>query len=279
MRGRTALAIAVRRSSGDIIVHTQRIKSLAQHYPVLRLPFIRGILALGESLFLGMKALTFSANQIATDENEQLTTSEITVTFLVGLVLSILLFVIFPIAVVHWLRGYWPGWTQNLAEGLLRVVIFLGYIIVITRLKDIQRVFAYHGAEHKVIHTFEAGLPLTLENSYRYSTLHPRCGTSFLLMFVLFTIFLYSFLPPLTLWWRIASRLLTMPLIAGFVYEMIKFSGKYSQQVCVRALIAPGLWLQKLTTREPDNQQLEVAIKALQAVLVLEGTGKTSLQV
>ncbi|MBZ4688105.1 MAG: hypothetical protein PWQ96_1178 [Clostridia bacterium] len=266
MRGPKELAVAVRKQAGNIVIDRRPIKSLAEKLPFFKLPFLRGVLALIEALVIGIQALTYSASQAADEEEEELTAKEIFLTITVAFGLAILLFVVIPTGAAHFLEWMTPFW-QNIVEGTLRIAIFLGYIVAISRMKDIQRVFQYHGAEHKVIHTYEAGEELTVENSRKYSTLHPRCGTAFLFMVLILTIILFSFLNTPYLWWRILSRVLLMPIIAGIAYELIKISGKYSQKTAISILIKPGLWLQKLTTREPDDKQLEVAIEALRAVL------------
>jgi uncharacterized protein YqhQ len=260
------LAVAVRRKRGDIVVDKQPVKSLANRYKFLKMPFMRGVLALIEALVMGIKALTYSASQAVEEEEEELTSKEIFFTVLIAFGFAILLFVIIPTGAAHFLKWLSPVW-QNVVEGILRIAIFFGYIIAISRMKDIQRVFEYHGAEHKVIHAYEAGEELKVENCRKYTTLHPRCGTAFLFFVLVLTIIFFSFLNTPNLWWRILSRVLLMPIIAGASYEIIKLSGKYSNKKGINILIKPGLWLQKLTTREPDDRQLEVSIKALNAVL------------
>lgn len=267
MRGPKDVAVAVRKNSGDIILDRQRLVSLAERVPVFKWPLLRGVLALIEALVLGVKVLSWSANQVAEEEEEELSKTEITLTVLVAFGLAILLFVIIPTGAAHFLKGLLNPFWQNMVEGLLRIAIFLGYVVLISRMKEIQRVFQYHGAEHKVIHTYEAREELTVANARKYSTLHPRCGTSFLLMVMVITVFLFSFLHTPGLLWRIGSRIMLLPVVAGLAYEMIKLSGRFAKSRWVGILIAPGLYLQKLTTREPDDNQLEVAIKALQAVL------------
>jgi uncharacterized protein YqhQ len=178
------------------------------------------------------------------------------------------LFVGLPTGSAHLLRNLVSGTVlQNLLEGGIRLVVFFIYILLISRMKDIQRVFQYHGAEHKAIYTHEAGLELTVANARTFSTLHPRCGTSFLLIVVVVSIFVFAFLGLNPLWWRILSRIILMPLVAGVAYEVLKFSSRHIDSPWWRWLIAPGLFLQKLTTREPDDEQLEVALAALQGVL------------
>lgn len=268
MRGPGALAVAVRRQGGEVIVEKEKLLPLAKRYPVLALPLVRGVVALLESLVIGVKALAFSASQAGGEgEEEALSNREIALSMGGALLLAVVLFVLIPTALAQFLSRYLnPAW-QNLAEGLVRVAIFLAYVVAISRLKDIQRVFQYHGAEHKVIHAYEAGEELTVESARKYTTLHPRCGTAFLLIVMVLAVLVFSLLGSPGLLWRIGSRFLLFPVIAGMGYEFLKLSSRHAASPVMRALIAPGLWLQLLTTREPDDTQLEVAICALQAVL------------
>lgn len=265
MRGPKLVSTAVREPSGEISVKTEQVSTITERYPILKKPMLRGVIALGESLILGLRSLSYSA-KMAGEEGEELSNREIIMTMCFSLGLAIVLFVILPTAAAKLLHGLIqdPIWL-NLAEGGFRMVIFMAYMYGISRLKDIQRVFQYHGAEHKTIHAYEAGEALTVANVQRYSTLHPRCGTSFLLIVMLVSIFVFAFLGWPDLWERILSRILLLPVVAGISYEIIKFSGR-SRNPVVRVAVLPGLWLQKLTTRQPDDLQVEVAIKALEAV-------------
>ena len=269
MRGPRNLAVAVRKTSGDIVVDTQPINSPTKKYKFLKWPLFRGVLALFEAMVLGIKILTFSANMAMDDEEEgeTLTTKEIFFTIVLALGLAILLFVIIPTTAAYFLQAYLAPFWQNIAEGFLRLLIFVAYVGSIGHMKDIQRVFQYHGAEHKVINAYEAGENLTVESVKKYTTQHPRCGTSFMLFVLVLTIFLYSFLNTPGIWSRMASRILLLPVVAGLAYEFIKWSGKHACKWWVKILIAPGLWVQALTTREPDESQIEVAICALEGVL------------
>lgn len=269
MRGPKQTAIAIRLPNGEIEVTQQDIKPWSNHY-FWKLPVIRGFAALIDSLVIGTKALMFSANKAAGEEEggEELSFWEMALTVVLAFGFGMLLFVGLPTGSAHLLRELVPGTIlQNLLEGGIRLVVFFLYILLISRMKDIQRVFQYHGAEHKAIYTHEAGLELTVENARKFSTLHPRCGTSFLLIVVVVSIFVFAFLGLNPLWWRILSRILLMPLVAGVAYEVLKFSARHLDSMGWRWLIAPGLFLQKLTTREPDDQQLEVAFAALNGVL------------
>lgn len=269
MRGPEYVATAVREPSGEISVKTERVSSIMQRYPLLKKPMLRGVVALAESLILGLKSLSYSA-QRAGDEGEELSDKEIILTMLFSLGLAVVLFVIIPTAAAKYIHTAIsdPVWL-NLAEGALRMLIFLAYVYGISRMKDIQRVFQYHGAEHKTIHAYEAGVPLTVENVQRYTTLHPRCGTAFLLIVMIVSILMFSFLGWPDLWERILSRIVLLPVVAGISYEIIRFAGRSKSKVTQIAIL-PGLWLQKLTTREPDDSQVEVAIQALEAVKPLE---------
>ncbi|MBP2651081.1 MAG: hypothetical protein H6Q74_1906 [Firmicutes bacterium] len=264
MRGPKYIATAVREPSGNIIVQKDLVTSVTDKYPVLKKPLIRGVVMLVESLVIGLKALSFSA-QTAGEEGETLNTKEIVITMLVALGLAIVLFIIIPTYGAKYIHStVSDSRLLNLFEGLLRLVIFFVYVAGISALKDIQRVFQYHGAEHKTIHAYEAGLPLTVENVRPYSTLHPRCGTNFLLIVMVVSILVFAFLGWPDLWLRILSRIVLLPVIAGISYEVLRFAGR-SKAGWVAWLIAPGLWLQKLTTRQPSDDQIEVAIKALEA--------------
>ncbi len=265
MRGPGHIATAVREPSGTITVKKEPLVSITDRYPVLKKPMLRGVVALVESLVYGLKALSFSA-QAAGEEEEQLTARDIVLTMVFAFGLAVVLFVIIP----TWAAKFVHSATEdpvllNLFEGVLRLAIFFAYVIGISVMKDIRRVFAYHGAEHKTIHAYEAGVPLDVEHVRPFSTLHPRCGTNFLLIVMLVSIFVFAFLGWPDLWLRIASRIALLPLIAGIGYEIIRFAGR-SDKKWVAVAIAPGLWLQKLTTREPDDDMIEVAICALEAV-------------
>jgi len=274
MRGPKLVSTAVREPSGQISVKVDLVSSLSDRYPILKKPMLRGVIALGESLVLGLKSLSYSA-QKAGDEDEQLSDKELIMTILFSLGLAILLFVIIPTAAAKYIDASFTNpILLNLLEGGLRLGIFLVYIYGISRMKDIQRVFKYHGAEHKTIHAYEAGVELTVENVQKYSTLHPRCGTAFLLIVMVVSIIMFAFLGWPDLWLRILSRVILLPVVAGLSYEIIRFAGK-SQNPLVHIAILPGLWLQKITTSQPDDDMVEVAIQALEAVLVEDSLPET----
>lgn len=265
MRGPGHIATAVREPAGTITVKKEPLVSITDRFPLLKKPMLRGVVALVESLVYGLKALSFSA-QASGEEEEQLSARDIALTMVVAFGLAVVLFVIIP----TWAAKYIHSATEdpmllNLFEGFLRLAIFFAYVGGISVMKDIRRVFAYHGAEHKTIHAYEAGVPLDVEHVRPFSTLHPRCGTNFLLIVMLVSIFVFAFLGWPDLWLRIASRVALLPLIAGIGYEVIRYAGR-SDKKWVAVAIAPGLWLQKLTTREPSDDMIEVAICALEAV-------------
>ena len=267
MRGTDKVAVAVRQPNGEIVVDVNPVNSLRDKYPILKKPLLRGVIALFESLYDGMKALAYSA-QVSGDEDEQLTGKEMAMTIATSVALAIGLFIVIPTWSMRFLHALTDDpMLLNLAEGVLRMVIFLSYIAGISSMKDIQRVFQYHGAEHKTIYTYEAGLPLVVENVRPFSTLHPRCGTNFLMIVMLISMFIFTFLGWPSLLERIASRIVLMPVIAGVSYELIRFAGAHADNRFVHMAIMPGLLLQKLTTRQPDDSQIEVAIASLKAVL------------
>ena len=268
MRGPDSRAIAVRKPDQSILVDEKEVGSVTKKVPFLKWPFVRGTIVLIESLIMGVEALSFSASQAADEEEEQLTIKEIVITIILSFGLAILLFAVLPTAAAHLLITIAPGTlVQNLIEGFFRIAVLIIYIVAIGRLADIKRVFQYHGAEHKVINAYEAREPLVVEKIQRYSTLHPRCGTSFLLIVIVISILVFSLLGKQVLWWRILSRVLLLPVVAGISYELVKLSGKYATAPLCRILITPGLWLQKLTTNPPDDGQVEVALSAFKAVL------------
>ena len=265
MRGPGVTATAVREPAGTIVVQKEPTKSIADTYPILKKPFLRGCVALYESLVIGMKALSFSA-KAAGDEEEEMSNSEIAITMVISTVFAIAVFLALPTFIVKFIPGVQDNHVVlNLIEGVIRLVLFLLYIWGIGLTKDIQRVFQYHGAEHKTIHTYELDLPLTVENVRQQSRLHARCGTNFLLIVMVVSIFVFAFLGWPNLLERILSRVLLMPVVAGIAYEVIRLAGR-SEHSFVKAIIKPGLVLQYMTTREPEDDQIEVAIRALEEV-------------
>ena len=262
MRGPKLTATAVRDPNGQIQVETKDVNSISDRYPILKKPLLRGTVSLIESLVIGIRSLSYSAKMAGT--------------IVFALVLASILFIAIPTGAArlfHFITE--DPFFLNLMEGFLRLAIFLGYIWGISRMKDIRRVFQYHGAEHKTIHCYEAGLPLTVENVQKFSRLHPRCGTNFLLIVMLVSIFVFAFLGWPSLGERIASRIVLLPVVAGISYEIIRLAGR-SENKIIQTAIKPGLWLQYLTTRPPEDDMVAVAIESLKAVLpeeeIIEGT-------
>ena len=269
MRDAHRTATAVRLPNGDIDVETRTVSSIRDRYPVLNLPLIRGSVIMVESLIIGMRALSFSA-QAAGEEDEQMTKKEIAMTILFALVLASILFIVIPTGAAHLAAAYTDDpIVFNLIEGGIRLMVFLLYIWGISFMGGIRRVFQYHRAEHKTIHCYEAGEPLTVENVQKFPRLHPRCGTNFLLIVMVVAIVFHVFFGWPDLWLRILSRLAILPVVAGVSYEIIRFAGR-SENHLVHILITPGLWLQYLTTRPPADEMVEVAIESLKAVLPAE---------
>ena len=266
MRGPELVATAVRTPAGNIEVETKPVNSIADRYPILKKPMLRGCVSLGESLVMGIRSLGYSA-QMAGEEDEQLSDKELAGTIAFAFVMAAVLFIAIPTGAAklfHFITE--DPIFLNLMEGALRLVIFLAYIGAISQMKDIQRVFQYHGAEHMTIACFESGKPLTVENARNCTRLHKRCGTSFLLIVMLVSIFVFAFLGWPDLWLRILSRVILLPVVAGISYELIKASAN-SKNCVVGWAVKPGRWLQKLTTRVPDDTMLEVAIESAKAVL------------
>ena len=266
MRDANKTATAVRLPNGEIEVETHPVTSIRDRYPVLNLPLIRGSVIMVESLVIGMRALSFSA-QAAGEEDEQMTKKEVAMTILFALVLASVLFIVIPTGAAHLAAAYTDDPVVfNLIEGGIRLAVFLLYIWGISFMGGIRRVFQYHGAEHKTIHCYEAGEALTVENVQKFPRLHPRCGTNFLLIVMVVAIVFHVFFGWPDLWLRILSRLAVLPVVAGVSYEIIRFAGRSENRI-VRIMITPGLWLQYLTTRPPEGEMVEVAIESLKAVL------------
>lgn len=272
MRGKEWLAIAARRPDGEIVVQTEKLNSITNRFKFLKWPFLRGVVNLFQSLIIGMQAITWSANQSLDEEEEaKLSVWEMLISIVIAFGMAILLFVIFPAGVVKLVQKFIPSnFILNLIEGLVKAAAFIGYILVISLMKDIKRIFAYHGAEHVVIHTYEAGEELTVENAKKYSTLHPRCGTNFLFIVIMISIIFFSFFGRPPFLERILTHLALLPVIAGTAYEVLKKAGQEKVNPLIFLIARPGIWLQKLTTRVPSDDQIEVAIASLNAVLTLE---------
>jgi uncharacterized protein YqhQ len=259
--------------AGEIAVQTFPFSSALRRHRVLRLPLLRGVVALGGSLAIGLRALNISANaQIGgVEEGETLSGATWIGALIVSFVFAVGLFFVVPVGLVSLVKSQLHSSTLFwLIEGVLRTAIFLGYLLLLSRLRDLRRVFEYHGAEHKTIACHEAGQELTPANAAAFSRLHPRCGTSFLLIVMIVAIFVFAPIGLPAWYWLLATRVLGVPLIAGISFEIIKFAARHRDRAVVRALMAPGLALQRLTTREPDHAQLAVAIAALRSVLEIE---------
>ncbi|TML90278.1 MAG: DUF1385 domain-containing protein [Actinobacteria bacterium] len=277
MRGPSNWAVAVRKPNGSIAQIHRPIESLMARHRLLRLPVIRGILALGESLAIGFRALAISANYAAQDKDAkdseevetELSRGALIFAFAIAIGFAVMLFKVTPALIVNWLPIKGTGWFV-IVEGLIRVTIFVLYLSVISLLPDLRRVFQYHGAEHKAINAYEAGEDLEPNVVQRYSLIHPRCGTAFLLWVMVIAIFVFALFGRPAWYWLVVTRILLLPVIAGLAYELIRFAGKHSKNRVVMTLLAPGLWLQRLTTREPTLDQLEVSVRALREVLQLE---------
>jgi uncharacterized protein YqhQ len=299
MRGVSNWAVAVRKPTGEQLREPHRspeeaalgeievksfpLTSALRRHRLLRLPIIRGVVALGGSLAIGFRALELSANaQLPPEEGEEQQEIPRGVwagTVVAALAVAIVLFFLIPVGLTSLVKEqlgssllFW------LVEGVLRTGIFLGYLLLLSRLRDLRRVFEYHGAEHKTISCYEAGVPLAPANAQRFSRLHPRCGTSFLLVVMIVAIFVFAPIGLPAWYWLVATRILGVPLIAGISFELIKFAGRNRNRRWVRAIMWPGLKLQLLTTREPDLDQLAVAIASLEAVLARETPGELSAE-
>jgi uncharacterized protein YqhQ len=276
MRGPSAWSVAVRKPDGVIAEVNKPIASVLLRHRWLRIPIVRGVVALGESLAIGFRALAISANYAAQEEGDdgevqtELTRGQLLFAFGIAIGFALLLFKVSPALITNWLPIESTG-AFVVVEGLVRVTIFVAYLLLISLLPDLKRVFQYHAAEHKAINAYEAGEELVPERVARYSLLHVRCGTAFLLYVMVVAIFVFAFFGRPAWYWLITSRILLLPVIAGIAYEIIRFAGKYPQNPFLRTLLAPGLWLQRLTTREPTLDQIEVSIRALREVLRLEG--------
>lgn len=267
MRSPRWTSTAVRLPSGEIISFPSPFDSLLLRYRWLRIPVVRGAIVLYEALLIGVRALFQSANAALADE-EVLTPRQVTFSVITGLALAVGLFFVLPTVLARFLDPYLATvWTLNLVEGGFRVGILIAYIAAIGRLPDIRRVFAYHGAEHKAVNAHEAGVPLDVPTVRAHSRFHPRCGTSFLLIVMIVAVIVFSFLGRPSLPLRVASRIVLIPLVAGLSYEVIRAGARYRG---FRPLVVPGLWLQRLTTREPHDGEIEVAVRALRDVLERE---------
>ena len=286
MRAPRSLAIAVRKPSGEIVLKQDDWRSLSERLRFLKWPGLRGCVVFAEALINGLQALSFSASQAGQTEEERLSPLAIAATMALGFGLAILLFVIVPHALSGYLlalagSGYGlQSMAFHLLDGLLKIGLFLAYVWGVSNLREVRRLFEYHGAEHKSIYAYEAGAELTVENARRYSRLHPRCGTSFIVLVMLVSILFFSgafsLLPGAAEEgaWRSAplmgAKILLMFPVAGLTYELIRYCSRHLERTWTRAVVQPGLWLQKITTREPSDDQLEIALAALRSALAME---------
>jgi uncharacterized protein YqhQ len=276
MRSPNSMAIAVRKPNGKIVVKRERLDFFSEKKFFSKLPLIRGVMNLLSALILGMKALNFSANQ-SLEEEQEVNSWTMGLTFTFALCFGIFLFFLIPLFLTKWLRFVIPmvstsGVIFNLVDGVIRLMIFLAYLWAISFFKEIRRIFEYHGAEHKSIFAFESGEVLMVDRVKGFSYLHPRCGTSFLLIVMVVSILVFALIPHhLSFGYKVASRVVFIPLIAGLAYEIIRFADQKRERKSMQYFIKPGLWLQRMTAREPSEDQIEVALHALREVLELEG--------
>jgi uncharacterized protein YqhQ len=268
MRGQKGIAVAVRRPNGEIAISSEPLGKMSTGR-IRDIPLVRGIAVLVETLVLGIRTLLYSAS-VSVDEEIKISPWMLWGSVIIGFIVALALFLALPLLATHYADPYVPPTISNLIDGVIRLVIFILYLGSISLIPDIRRVFAYHGAEHKTINAYEAGEPLEVEKVRKYSTAHSRCGTSFLLIVMVIAIIAFVFLGREALWLRYVERILLMPLIAAVSYELIKFNAAHIKNVVVHVFLIPGLALQAMTTRQPDDRQIEVAISALQRVLALD---------
>jgi len=278
IRGKEGVAISVRQPNGELNVVRQPLASIYKGR-LREMPLIRGIIALVETLVLGTQSLLHSAQIAATEEvGEKIPTALLWGTVAISLALGVALFFMVPLFATRYLIDPYidSALLSNVLEGIIRIGIFIAYLKVISLIPDIKRVFAYHGAEHKVVNAYEAGVPLEVESVKNYSTAHARCGTAFLFIVLIVAIFVFALVGQPTLWIRILSRIALIPVIAVISYEIMKFGASHTNNKIVRILLAPGLMLQAITTREPDDSQLEAAISALKEVIEIDRAADSS---
>ncbi len=266
MQGGGGYAMAVRAPGGEIVYKNGVRKSIREKYAFFRLPIIRGLVSFVESMIFGFSSLTWSAVQAGEEEDEKLSWKEIALAIVLAVVLTVVFFVILPVFAASHTVEYLGHFGRSLVEGLLRIGLFLGYVLIIRRVPDVARVFEYHGAEHKTITTYEAGEKLKPENAMKYSTIHCRCGTSFILMSLIMMVVIFTFVGNTGVAGRILTKIVLMPVVLGISFEVFRLPLRFPDSKIVKALIAPGLWMQKLTTKTPDAAQLEVAMTALLCV-------------
>lgn len=266
MRSKRYLVVAVRAPNKKVKYKIEKLQDTSSGF--LQKPFVRGVYTMFQSMILGIQALTFSANASAGEKEEHLSSLEIAVTLSVALLFSIGIFLVLPFFLSKLVTT--DNLLFNIIDGMLRMAFFFLYILIISRMQDIQRVFQYHGAEHKTVHAYESGKKLTAANAKKFSTLHPRCGTTFMLFVVLVSIVVFSMILTDKWYFQLGARIVLLPVIAGVSYEILRVSAKYYKNAACKILVYPGLMLQKLTTREPSHDQLEIAVLSLKKVLALE---------
>ena len=278
MRGRENLAIAVRRPDGEIDVKSQPLSTMYTG-KLRQAPFIRGIIVLIETMVLGISALLHSANvALEEDEQEKMTSAMLWGSVIVGMVIAVAVFFVLPLLLMRYLIDPYieSALLSNILEGIVRIIMFILYLWSINFMADIRRVFEYHGAEHKVVNAYEAGVPLEIDAIKKYSTAHARCGTNFLLVVLLISIIVFALFGRPDLWLSILSRIILIPVIAAIGYEFIRFGGAHMHNPIVHAILVPGLLLQSMTTREPDDSQIEIAIVALKRVIEADSSKQLS---
>jgi len=271
IRSKKHMVTCVRQPNDEILTNVEEIKSVSERHKVLRLPFLRGIVALFETLYIGVKGLYFSANA-SLEEEEKINPKEIVLTVVVALALAIFLFSLLPFFLTTFLN--FEGVVFNVAEGVIRLAILLLYLVSISLVGEFKRVFQYHGAEHTAINAYEAGAELTVSNAKKFSRFHPRCGTSFIFIVALISILFFSIMPDSGFFMKLAYRILLIPVIGAVSYEALKLSDRYKKSKIMKVLLAPGLGLQYLTTRKPDEKMIEVALEAVKKVNSLAETSQ-----
>ena len=279
MRAPHSYCVAVRKSTGELVTEESALPRVSETYPIFKLPVLRGLGTLGQAMWLGMKALRFSANNALDDgkvaEKKEVSSWMMALNLIFSLAFFIFLYKFVPLLLATALGKAFPAMHSriavNMMDGLIRIAIFLGFLLLISRVKDIHRVFEYHGAEHKVVFNFESGKPVTVPNAQSFVTFHPRCGTSFLMVVMVLSMLVYALLPFDGFVAKFLGRLALMPFVAGISYELIRFAAK-RQGSLMAALTAPGLWLQRVTTKPPSDEQTAVAIHALNGAMALEKT-------
>jgi uncharacterized protein YqhQ len=286
MRSLTGYSVAVRQPNGDVAIKKDKLVSIAAKYPFLKIPVLRGSVVLIQSLILGMRALNYSASVATENEagEQEMSNWAMAGTMIIALAMGVGVFILAPLGITNLIRHFFAPHMGNIAynaiDGLLRAIFFFVYILSISFMDEIKRVFQYHGAEHKTVYTFEANEDLTVENARTKSTLHPRCGTSFLMFVMAISILVFSLVPstvPFAV--KFAARVVLIPLIAGLAYEVIRFSARHLGNPVCRLLTRPGMLLQKITTKEPDDLQLAVAITALKEALMYDIVDETQAAV